>query len=92
MTKFEEIKNLALLKADIITNGKIKQREESKDPFDVDSCFESEKDAKRLDKYHFFELQDKYTYGWYIAPETLEEQIFSISKFEQYILEHYKED
>lgn len=89
MTKFEEIKNLALLKADIITNGKIKQRE---DPFDVDSCFESEKDAKRLDKYHFFELQDKYTYGWYIALETLEEQIFSISKFEQYILEHYKED
>ena len=89
MTKFEEIKNLALLKADIIINGKIEQKE---DPFDVDSCFESEKDAERLDKYHFFELQDKYTYGWYIAPETLEEQIFSISKFEQYILEHYKED
>ena len=89
MTKFEEIKNLALLKSDIITNGKIEQRE---DPFDVDSCFESEKDAERLDKYHFFELQDKYTYGWYIAPETLEEQIFSISKFEQYILDHYKED
>ena len=31
-------------------------------------------------------IMNKYTYGWYIAMETLEEQLQSITKFEQYIL------
>lgn len=38
------------------------------------------------------ELQDKYSYGWYIQDENWEAQIKSICEFKVYILENYKED
>ena len=80
--KLMDIKVLAELKLDIIKNGKIRQMEKDFDGFEYPfSCKEDEGRIKGLES-----VMDKYTYGWYIATETLEEQLLSITKFEQYIL------
>ena len=80
--KLMDIKVLAELKLDIITNGKIRQMPKELDGFEYPfPCKEDEHRIKRLQS-----VMDKYTYGWYIATETLEEQLQSITKFEQYIL------
>lgn len=84
MTKLQEIENLTLLEMNIIQFGKI-EKDKKEEPF------ESKFDNKRLNNFHFYELQEKYTYGWYIAEETLEEQIKSIEKFKLYIMDNYKE-
>lgn len=80
MTKLQEIMNLTMLEENIIQFGKI-EKENELEPF------ESKFDRKRLENFRFFQLQDKYNYGWYIAEETLEEQIKSIERFKIYILE-----
>lgn len=84
MTKLQEIANLTALEMDIIQFGKIEKRVSS-DPFP--SLF----NENRLDRFHFNELQDKYTYGWYIAEDSLEDQIKEIEKFKLYIMDNYKE-
>ena len=80
--KLMDIKVLAELKLDIIKNGKIRQTEEMyqglREPFVHE---EDEDRVKGLES-----VMDKYVYGWYIAEETLEEQLQSITRFEQYIL------
>lgn len=85
MTKYQEILNLTMLEADIIQFGKIEKRNDSEP-------FESDYDKKRLERYRFHELQNKYTYGWYIAEDSLDEQIKQIELFKVYIMENYKED
>ena len=78
-----DVKVLAELKLDIIKNGKIRQTKEK----DFDGCrypFPCREDESRINGLD--SIMDKYTYGWYIATETLEEQLQSITKFEQYIL------
>lgn len=85
MTKLQEIANLTALEMDIIQFGKIEKRVEHEP-------FESAFDFERLKRFHFDELQDKYNYGWYIAEESLEEQIKSIEKFKLYIMEKYYEE
>ncbi len=85
MTMLQEIAILTELEMDIINFGEIK-KENEQEPFECESDFE------RLESYHFFELQDKYSYGWYIAEQLLKEQIKSIEKFKLYIIDNYKED
>lgn len=85
MTKLQEILNLTMLEADIIQFGKIEKRNDLEP-------FECERDEKRLEKYRFYELQDKYGYGWYIAEDSLDDQIKQIELFKIYIMENYKED
>ena len=80
--KLMDIKVLAELKLDIIKNGKIRQTETMCGGFR--EPFECEEDRDRVKD--LYSVMDKYTYGWYIATETLEEQLQSITKFEQYIL------
>lgn len=80
--KLMDIKVLTELKLDIIKNGKIRQMEKYFDGFKCPfPCEEDEGRIKGLES-----VMDKYDYGWYIATETLEEQLQSITKFEQYIL------
>lgn len=77
-----DLKVLAELKLDIIENGKIHQTKKDFDGFeDPFPCKEDENRIKGLES-----VMNKYTYGWYIATETLEEQLLSITRFEQYIL------
>lgn len=85
MTKLQEIANLTALELDLIQFGKVEKRVE-------DEPFETEFDSERLDRFHFDKLQEKYTYGWHIAEQSLEEQLRSIEKFKLYILRNYKED
>ena len=81
--KLMDIRVLAELKLDIIKNGKIRQAEKDSDGFEYPfPCKEDEVRVSGL-----YSVMDKYTYGWYIATETLEEQLDSITKFEQYILD-----
>lgn len=85
MTKYQEILNLTMLEADIIQFGKI-EKENDSEPF------ECERDKKRLEKYRFYELEEKYSYGWYIAEDSLDSQIKQIELFKVYIMENYKEE
>lgn len=80
--KLKDIKILMDLKLDIIKNGKIRQMEKDFDGFKYPLvCNEDESRVKGLES-----VMNKYNYGWYIATETLIEQLQSITKFEQYIL------
>lgn len=83
--KLNDIKVLAELKLDIIKNGKIRQTTQ-KDFDGVEYPFPCKQDEDRIKGLE--SIMNKYTYGWYIATETLEEQLLSITKFEQYILSH----
>lgn len=85
MTKLQEIANLTTLELMIIQFGKIEKET-------IDKPFARKLDDELLNRYYFYDLQDKYTYGWYIAEETLEEQIKSIEKFKLYIMDNYMED
>ena len=78
-----DIEILSKLKLDIIKNGKINQTDQK----DIDGDrmpFPCADDDSRVKDLH--SVMDKYTYGWYIATETLEEQLKSLTDFEQYIL------
>ena len=86
MTKLQEIMNLTMLEADIIQFGKIENNEDEFYPSTT------RHDTERLSKFNFFKLQNKYNYGWYIADDSLEDQIKEIEKFKLYIMENYKED
>lgn len=44
--------------------------------------------SRKIDLECLYDLQDKYTYGWYIAEQTMDEQIKSINDFKKYIIEH----
>lgn len=81
MGKYQEIGALLKLQLDILQNGKI-------DP-DKSGFFAAQKENIRLKT--FYELQDKYTYGWYIAEQSLDDQISSISEFIRYIIKNYEE-
>lgn len=85
MTKLQEIANLTMLEMMIIQFGKIEKET-------IDEPFARSLDDEILKRYYFYDLQDKYAYGWYIAEQTLEEQIKSIEKFKLYIMDNYKED
>lgn len=76
--KIEEIKVLCELELSILNDGKVVA--------DESGFFESLKDRDRV--RGLGELQEKYAYGWYIAEQTVEEQIKSINDFKKYILEH----
>lgn len=76
--KIEDLKTLCELELSILNDGKINT--------DESGYFESKKDKKRLEG--FMKLQDKYTYGWYIAPLPMEEQIKTINDFKRYIIEY----
>lgn len=80
--KLMDIKVLAELKLDIINNGKIRQTKTMCDGFR--EPFECEEDKGRVKG--LYSVMNKYAYGWYIAEETLEEQMQSITRFEEYIL------
>ena len=80
--KLMDIRVLVELKLDIIKNGKIRQQEG--DCFGNEGIFPCDEDMSRVRGLD--SLMEKYSYGWYIATETLEEQLRSITKFEQYIL------
>ena len=86
MTKLQEIMNLTMLETDIIQFGKIENNEDEFYPSTT------RHDTERLSKFNFFKLQNKYNYGWYIADDSLEDQIKEIEKFKLYIMENYKED
>jgi hypothetical protein len=75
-TKLSEIKTLCELEMSIINFGKIQP--------DKTGYFASDEEKERLNGLS--KLQDKYSYGWYIAEQTIEEQIISINKFKRYIL------
>lgn len=77
-TKIEELKVLCELELSILNNGKIEA--------DESGFFESLKDKDRI--RGLIELQEKYTYGWYIAEQTVEEQIKSINDFKKHIIEY----
>ena len=86
MLKEQEILCLIDVQRDLIMNGKIKKTENSKDPFE---CME---DADRLRKLKFYDLSNKYAYGWYIAEtETLEGQLAQIWDFIKFIMNNYHE-
>lgn len=77
-TKIKELKTLCELELSILNNGKIEPDERG--------YFESDKDIDRVRSLG--SLQEKYTFGWYIATQTMEEQIKSINDFKKYIIEH----
>lgn len=79
-----EIKQLTELEMDIMKNGKIQASEEDGLEF-----FVSRQDRFRV--RHLDKLMGKYTYGWYIAEESLENQLASIAKFKIHILSLEKE-
>lgn len=78
ITKQRELLELCKLEQSILTGGKINP--------DKEGLFPSEEDNKRVSELG--KLQEKYTYGWYIARECLEDQIKSINRFKAYIIEH----
>lgn len=88
MKLLEEIYSLTKLEEDILLHGKINKEE----PNNERNPFEDKDGRQRLKMYHFYELQDKYTYGWYIAEESQIEQVRSIGTFKKYIIDNYKED
>lgn len=86
MTKLQEIMNLTMLEADIIQFGKIENNEDEFFPSPT------RHDIERLTRFNFFKLQNKYSYGWYISNDSLENQIKEIEMFKLFILRNYKED
>lgn len=78
--RISELKILCELETSILDNGKIN--------IDSDGFYESEEDTSRL--AGLYKLQEKYHYGWYIAKETISEQIDSINDFKKYILSLYE--
>ena len=78
ITKQKELLELCKLEQSILTEGKINP--------DAKGYFPCAEDEKRLSE--LIKLQDKYTYGWYIAKEGIEDQIKSINEFKVYIIEH----
>lgn len=78
ITKQKELLELCKLEQSILTDGKINP--------DTEGYFPCAEDEPRVKE--FAKLQDKYTYGWYIARECLEDQIKSINRFKTYIIEH----
>jgi len=80
--KLNHLKILDELKLDIIKNGKIRQMEKDFDGFEYP--FPCEEDIDRIKSLEH--VMDVYCYGWYIATETLEEQLLSLTKFEHHIL------
>lgn len=80
LEKVNDLMILCELEQSILCLGKIMP--------DDDGYFTAEIDYPRVRKFE--NLQVKYTYGWYIAEQTIEEQIQSINEFKKFIIE--KED
>ena len=77
LEKINELMVLCELEQSILCLGKITPDEEG--------FFTSEIDRPRVKKFE--DLQEKYMYGWYIAEQTIEEQIQSINDFKKFIIE-----
>ena len=75
--KQKELLELCKLEQSILSDGKINP--------DKDGYFPCEADSERVSV--LYKLQEKYSYGWYIAEESLEDQIKSINKFKAYIID-----
>lgn len=73
-----ELLTLCKLEMSILNDGKIQP--------DETGYFPSKEDEERVCELN--KLQDKYCYGWYIAKESLADQILSINKFKQFIIEN----
>lgn len=67
---------LTKVEEDILLNGRIFP--------DNEGYYACEKDKARVKGLE--SLMEKYHYGWYIAHESLKEQIVSIIKFKLYVL------
>lgn len=80
LEKVNELMVLCELEQSILCLGKITP--------DDEGFFTSEIDRPRVRKFE--KLQEKYTYGWYIAEQTIEEQIQFINEFKKFIID--KED
>ena len=78
VTKQKELIDLCNLERSLLIDGKINPDSEGYLP-----CIEGE---ERLSE--FTKLQEKYNYGWYIARDSLEDQIKGINMFKAYIIEH----
>lgn len=72
----DELKILCELEMDILTNGEITA--------DSTGYFPTKSDNHRL--HGLYQLQDKYSYGWYIASDFIDEQIKKINEFKMFIL------
>lgn len=74
--KINDLIILCELEQSILCLGKINPDEEGFFPSDID-----------LPRVRKFEgLQNKYRYGWYIAEQTIEEQIQTINDFKKFII------
>lgn len=82
MTKKAELAALQELYDDILFGSGAIEPDES-------GFFISEKDRERTNILS--ELMDKYTYGWYIAEQSKDEQLDDIKKFMSYIEDKYYE-
>lgn len=71
--KEKDMLDLLRLQQDILENGPITKEKENQP-------FESKADKERLFKFNFFDIQDRYRYGWYIAEESKAQQLASINK------------
>lgn len=76
LEKVNDLMVLCELEQSILCFGKITPDEEG--------FFTSEIDYPRVRKFE--NLQDKYTYGWYIAEQSIEDQIQSINDFKKFII------
>lgn len=79
--KYSEISQLLLLQQSILKDGEIKP--------DESGFFTSKDDKGRTRSLEV--LQDKYTYGWYIAEQSKDEQIKALSDFIKYVVDNYYE-
>lgn len=81
-TVLQEIEIINTLILSIINEGKIQAIDSYSDPFPIAN------DRKRVEDLE--SLMNKYKYGWYIATEPFKEQIKSLIKFQQYIINFHK--
>ena len=77
LEKVNDLMVLCELEQSILCLGKITP--------DDEGFFTSEIDRPRVRKFE--NLQEKYTYGWYIAEQTIEDQILFINEFKKFIID-----
>lgn len=82
------MKNIDILrKQDLLTLCKLERSILLTGPIRADdNGFDSEEDQIRLKE--FYELQKKYSYGWYISQDSLDGQIKAINDFKKYIIDN----
>ena len=76
--KTKDLIELCKLELSILTDGKIIPNKSG--------IFPSIMEQERV--HELGKLQEKYNYGWYIAEQSMEDQIKSINEFKKYIIEN----